>query len=288
MPETYISYNGRCLPLKGFGLPPSNRAFHYGDGVFETMRVQDGALLWHKRHFDRLCRSAAMLQMILPERFDAATMRDQVLELYRMNHLEGGAARVRFSLFRGDGGLYTPVSNKTSYTIESDGIAGPGYRFNDEGLKVDIYPDLGKPLGAISNLKTSSALLFVMASLYKARKNLDDCLILNQQGAVSEATSSNVFLVKGPELSTPGLDQACVDGVMRSVILDLAVRVGMRVREAPLHLVHLKEADELFLTNTVSGIRWVRRFRHTTYGNQVAASLGRELWETVIREKAKG
>lgn len=288
MKEPYISYNGTCIPRKDFGISPANRSFRYGDGVFETIRVEDGTMLWASTHYQRLRRSAAILQMILPGSFGPEAMREQVLELYHKNHPDGGSARVRFSLFRSDGGLYTPTSNLTAHIIESDEVPGQGYSFPAEGLKVDIYPDLGKPLGAMSNLKTSSALMFVMASLYKTRENLDDCLILNHHGAIAEATSSNVFLVRGQELLTPGLDQDCVDGVMRSVIIELAKSNGLEAREAPLILGQVEHADELFLTNTISGISWVRRFRHVTYKNHVAAQLSEVLNETVRKEKAKG
>jgi aminodeoxychorismate lyase len=288
MKKLFISYNGTCIPARDFGIAPSNRSFRYGDGVFETIRVEDGHMLWADRHYQRLRRSAAILQMILPEPFRLETMQEQVLELVQHNHPGGGAVRIRFSLYRNDGGLYTPASNRASYIIESEALPEAGYRFADKGLQVDIFPDLGKPLGTISNLKTSSALMFVMASLYKTRENLDDCLILNHRGAIAEATSSNVFLVRGQELLTPGLDQDCVDGVMRSVILELAASNGLKVRETALALNHLEQADEVFLTNTIQGISWVRRFRHVTYKNGVAAKLSERLHEAIRKGKATG
>jgi branched-chain amino acid aminotransferase len=288
MKQAYISYNGTCIPRKDFGISPANRSFRYGDGVFETIRVEDGTMLWASRHYQRLHRSAAILQMILPGSFGPEAMREQVLELYHKNQPDGGAARVRFSLFRSDGGLYTPLSNLAAYIIESEEVPGPGYPFPAEGLQVDIFPDMGKPPGTLSNLKTSSALMFVMASLYKTRESLNDCLILNHHGAIAEATSSNVFLVRGQELQTPGLDQDCVDGVMRSVIMELAKSNGLEVREAPLALGQVEHADELFLTNTINGLSWVQRFRHVSYKNHVAAQLSAILNETVRKEIAKG
>lgn len=271
--STFISFNGECVPLEGFGLSPANRSFRYGDGLFETIRVVDGRMLWADQHYKRLRRSASILQMILPGHFSLQSMQEHIGELFAKNHPKGGSARIRFSLFRNDGGLYTPVSNKTSFLIESETLPEPSYRLNEEGIKLDIFPDSGKPLGPMSNLKTSSALVFVMAALYKTREDLDDCLILNHNGGIAEATSSNVFLVKDQELTTPGLDQDCVDGVMRSVLLELARESGLHIREAALKQGHLEQADELFLTNTINGIVWVRRFRNKTFGNDMSRHL---------------
>lgn len=273
MKDPFISFNGECVPTAAFGISLANRAFRYGDGVFETIRVEDGRILWADWHYQRLRRSASVLQMLMPAQFGPDAMREYILELYQRNHPGGGAARIRFSLFRNDGGYYTPVSNRSSFTIETESLEYPSYKLNEEGLRIDIFPDFGKPLGPMSGLKTSSALLFVMASLYKTRENLDDCLILNHHGTIAEATSSNVFAVKDGVLITPGLEQDCVDGVMRAVLLDIAGKNGMHVKESPLTLGHIEQADELFITNSVSGIQWVRRFRHVTYRHDTAARL---------------
>jgi aminodeoxychorismate lyase len=284
MKDIFISLNGECIPTESFGISPSNRAFRYGDGVFETIRVVDGKVLWYDRHYQRLRRSASILQMILPVRFGPDLMREHILDLYRKNHPAGGAARVRFSLFRNDGGYYTPISNRSSFIIDSEALPDSSYKLNEEGLRVDIFPEFGKPLGVMSGLKTSSALMFVMASLYKTRENLDDCLILNHHGGIAEATSSNIFMLKDGVLMTPGLDQDCVDGIMRSVLLDIARKNGMDVKESPLMLGHLEQADELFLSNTISGISWVRRFRHVTYKHDTAVRLLEMLHEACRKE----
>jgi branched-chain amino acid aminotransferase len=271
--EPVSCFDGEFIPSEDCLLKPSNRAFRYGDGLFETIRVHEGRVLWADRHWNRLRRGASVLQMILPASLHAAAIQDLVGEICRRNHPEGGAVRVRLSLFRRDGGFYTPATNRASFLIESEKLAGPSYSLNEKGLRIGIFPDFGKAPGPLSNLKSSSALVLVMASLYKTAEQLDDCLVLNHLGHIAEASSSNVFAVKNNLLLTPGLDQACVDGVMRGIVRELAHDQGLAVKEVPLTLAELEQADGLFLTNTIQGIAWVGRFRHRQYSRHVPAAL---------------
>jgi branched-subunit amino acid aminotransferase/4-amino-4-deoxychorismate lyase len=275
--RSYILFDGKHFESHADCLSAANRSFRYGDGLFETIRVCRGKVLWAEPHFQRLARSAATMKFIMPEGFSVKEFTGWILNLYRMNHPKGEPARIRFSMFRKDGGLYTPESNQVSFLIESEKLKETAYGFHERGLDIDIYPDQNKAVNQLSPLKTSSALLYVMAALYKKENGFDDCLLLNQYGNIAEAISSNVFVVCGDKLITPGLDQGCVDGVMRTVLLRLSAGLPITIKEAPLHPSVMMDADEVFLTNTISGITWVRSFRERMYANHFASNLHRLL-----------
>ncbi len=268
-----ISFNGHLMPRDGFGLSPENRSFRYGDGLFETIRVENGKVYWSERHFKRLTKGAELLKLQLPNGYHHELFVSDILEVCRHNHDEETASRVRFSLFRNEGGYYTPKLNTATFLIETNQVQGSGYMLNRRGLLVDVFEDFYKPCHALSNIKTASALIYVMAGLFSKGKKLDDCLLINDERLLAEATSSNLFLVKDQRIITPSLDQACVEGVMRSVIIEIASAEGFQVEERPVEKWELPEADEIFLTNVISGIRWVVGFREKRYYNKTAQKL---------------
>ena len=153
----------------------------------------------------------------------------------------------------------------------------PRYFLNTRGLIMDIFTDLKKSTGYLSNIKTSSSLLYVMAGLFKAQNKLDDVFILNHDGFLCEAGSSNVFVWYQNHLYTPALSEGCVEGVMRSVVIDLAKNNNIGLTEAQIHPDILYEADEVFLTNAGRGIQSVMGFGVRRYFNELSKLLTDEL-----------
>ncbi len=268
--SVFISYNGEFVKRNEFYIPLDNRVFRYGDGVFETIRIENGKVLWAEKHYERLKKSAGVLKMNFPGSFSLKRFLSDIHEVYRKNHPGGEPARARLAMFRREGGYYTPETNDVSFFIETVPLKSSGFSLNKKGLLVDIYPDTKKPLNRLSPLKSSNSLLFVMAGIYCRENDLDDCLIMNENGNIAEASSSNIFLVKGRELQTPSLDQGCVEGVMRSVVLDIASREGIPLAEKRIGVADLLQADELFLSNSIQGINWVLGFRQKRYYHKTA------------------
>jgi branched-subunit amino acid aminotransferase/4-amino-4-deoxychorismate lyase len=277
-----ISFNGTLFQATDRVISPANRAFRYGDGIFETIRVWNGRVLWAPFHYDRLCKGCRMLQIRFPGSLNKESFVQMIVDLYNRNHPDGCDARIRFSLFRADGGFYTPQSNEAMWIIESQRLSGELYTLNDKGLQLGIYPLQRKPVDQLSQIKSSSALLFVMASLYKTSQGLDDCLVLNAKGNIAEATGSNLFIVRDGVLKTPGLDEGCVGGVMRTVIMQLSEKQDIALTEGAVSEKDLLESDEVFLTNTISGIQWVGSFDRKQYGHKWISML-----MTAINEAAK-
>lgn len=275
----YFSDNGALVHPKSFGLSPVNRAFRYGDGVFETIRMEQGHVLWGERHYLRLRKSAVLLQMNWDVQFTLPVFIKALKSLYDTNHPGGEHARLRFALFREDGGYYTPTRDNPRFIIESAALSGERYALNVHGLTLGLYPEQCIIADTFSSLKTSSAMLYVMASLYKKKHGYDDCVIVNQIGHVAEATSSNLFIVKSGQLYTPGVNQGCVEGIMRSVVIELAETGGLQVFESPVTMDDLNSADEVFLTNAIQGLTWVRCFGSRLYGHAMTKRLSGLLQE---------
>lgn len=277
-----LSFNGQLLEPGDLYLSPGNRAFRYGDGVFETIRIELGTILWLEHHFERLTKSARLLYLNPGTDWSQAHFEKDILSLYFQNHPDNGSARVRYSLFRDDGGLYTPMTNTASHLIESDPIDQPFFALNTKGIEIDLYTDIRKAVNLLSPLKGISAVLYVLASIHKRAEGLGDCLILNQSGHIAEATSSNLFMIKNSRIYTPPLNEGCVDGIMRSIILEILKEQGLEPIEKPIAPKELMGADELFLCNTIQGLRWVYRYRDKTFLNGQTATIMRMLNEKAM------
>ena len=268
----YLNYNGRFFSADAAVLPANNMSYRYGDGVFETMKVANGNILFAAYHFERLFSGMEVLKFKVPSLFTVEKIRDEVKALCQKNNCER-LARIRFSVSRGNGGLYD-CDNNFSYLIECWPLEEKV--FNETGLVIDIFPDARKSNDVFSNLKSANYLPYIMAAVWAKENKLNDALILNQHGRICDATIANVFWVKGNKIFTPPLTEGCVAGVMRRRILDLGVGIsdlGLNINESVLTEEILLKADEVFLTNVITGIRWVKQFRVKTYNNQLAGKL---------------
>ncbi len=268
-----LSFNGQIVRRDEYCITPQNRAFRYGDGVFESIRMHRGIILWKDLHFKRLQNAAIKLHLNMLTGWSPESFRGILTELYMANHKNDKAARLRLSLFRNDGGLYTPYTNNASLLIESEPLDHDTFALNAIGLTIGVYDEIAKPFNALSSLKSINAQLYVLACIDKRDKGLGDMLLLNDQGMIAEASSSNVFIVKNGQILTPDLSQACVEGIMRSVVIELAGDIGIQVHETGIALNELEDADEVLLTNAIQGIRWVNQFKQKKYQNKIATRL---------------
>lgn len=264
----YICLNGEFIKSEVPVLSARNRAFLYGDGLFETMHANGTEIQFLHLHYDRLTKGMKILSMEIPAFWNEEYFLKYFKGLLNRNrHFQG--ARIRLTVCRNDGGLYTPEKNSVSFVIESAPLENDKYVINKQGFSVDIYPDIFKPLNILAGLKSVSSLLNVSAGIYKSKNKLDDCILLNEKEKVCESISSNIFLLKKEKLYTPALSQGCLPGVMRQVVIDVLKSNGYKFDDNAIVTIHdLMEADELFLTNAISGIRWVLSFRQKRYYNK--------------------
>ncbi|WP_316785439.1 aminotransferase class IV [Pedobacter frigiditerrae] len=274
--STYILFNDEFFASEQAVIKASNRGFKFGDGLFESMRMCNGKLQFAEQHADRLKAGMKALKMEGHALLDEYFLRQKTAELLKKNKLNGNV-RFRLSIYRDGEGLYTPQSNKVGYLLESIPLEQPQYELNQKGLIIDVYDDLTKQIDKLANFKTSNALLYVMAGLFQKQHRLDEAMILNQNGFLCESTSSNIFVVYQNQIYTPALSEGCVAGVMRSVVLKLAKMHNLPLIEAQINPDILNEAEEVFVTNATSGIRWVMGYGKKRYFNEVAKDLSTKL-----------
>jgi len=219
-------------------------------------------------HMNRLKLGMTVLRMNVPAELNTENIHGFIINLLKHN-IHAPNARVRLTIFRNEGGHYTPETNDISFLLESEELPAP-YELNKKGYWVDIYADIKKPINKLANIKTGNALMFVLAGLSKQSMKLDDCLLVNENGSICEAISSNIFVVKNGTIFTTPLSEGCVAGVMRKQIMHLASENKILTFESPITSYTLMNGDEIFLTNSIQGIRWVGQFKDKFYTNKMS------------------
>ncbi|MEN8118985.1 MAG: aminotransferase class IV [Bacteroidota bacterium] len=282
----YISYNGKIILTEEFKLEFNNRAFQYGDGLFETMHALGSEVQFFYEHMERLISSMKILKMEVPVRFsiDTLGLQKEITKLLTKNRIYKGG-RVRMTVFRQCGGFYSPETNEINYLIRTEHLKQDQYVLNTKGFNIDIFEEIQKPANILSGLKTTSSILYVMAGIFKSDNKLDECLIINEKGNIVEGISSNIFIVKEKNIYTPSLKSGCLDGIMRKKIIDIAKKEKFTVfDDVPIKLSDIMAADELFFTNAITGIRWVLSFKQRRFYNKIAKQLNQKLNETVFSD----
>jgi branched-subunit amino acid aminotransferase/4-amino-4-deoxychorismate lyase len=266
--DKYCILNGHLISIYEPSVSFSNRAFRYGDSLFESIRICNNKLMFLRDHITRLKLGMTVLRMNLPAELNTENINEFINQLVKHN-VHAPHVRIRLTVFRNDGGLYTPETNDISFLIESEELAGP-YELNQKGFWVDIYADIKKSINKLSNIKSGNALMYVMAGISKQSMKLDECLLINENGTIIESISSNIFVVKNGTLYTPPLTEGCVAGVMRKQIMNLATENKILTFESPVTSYTLMNGDEVFLTNSINGIQWVGQFKDKFYTNKMS------------------
>lgn len=270
MSHSNLCLNGHYVDREQLALG-LNRAFKFGDGLFETIRLINGQPQLMKLHIDRLQRGMNFLKLQTDDRY-FERLAEEAEKLIRKNRIfKGGVLRIY--VFRSGLGKYTPDQNEAEYLIETEIISQNEYKLNSVGLRIDIAENARIYPSPFTSIKSLNALPYVMASIEKEERQFDDLILLNESRQLVEATASNLFLIQNEKLLTPPITVGCLNGVMRKRLIDIAPSLGLKVEEVPLHAKDLLQADEVFLTNSISGIRWVGAFQKKRYFHNWAKKL---------------
>lgn len=266
--KSFINLNGAIIPSDDFRIDPDNRGFRYGEGFFETMKAWDGRIFLETFHFERLISSLKILRFKMHVELTHEYVREQVHLLLEKNQHKA-LARVRLMFYGGVGGMYTRVT-AANLLIQSWPLQENKF---DDGLQIDVFSDARKSCDAFSGIKSNNYLCYLMGARFAKENRLDDAIILNAFDRVAETTISNIFIVSAGTIKTPPLTEGCINGVYRRYLLQCFLESGISFLEAPVTLEMLQYADEVFLTNAITGIRWVKRCGEYNYGNDIGAKL---------------
>jgi branched-chain amino acid aminotransferase len=267
----FIIHNGEVV-LNADLLTINNRAFRYGDGLFESFRLINGEIPFLNQHLLRLKRGMKLLSYNPCDCLSEEILLEFISDLCVKNHIEG-SARIRLSVFRKDGGLYAPESNDFDYIIESSPLEHNSYQLDTKGLIIGISKTVRKPINQLSEIKSSNALLMVLAAQEAKKQKWNEALLLNDKGNIAEATSSNLFIVKDKTIFTPPISDGALDGVMRQQIAKIIKDSSYHLRVKSISPSELESADEIFLTNSVKGIIWGVGYGQKRFFNKASREL---------------
>jgi branched-chain amino acid aminotransferase len=251
-----VSHNGLIVPAEQKIFSAGNRMLLFGDGFFETMRVAGGRILFFKEHSARITRAMALLHLEWKNSFGFNNL-EEALQALIAAHGSNGNGKLRVQFYREGEGSYQPQTNQIGFVAQWFVLPDELYALNESGIRAGVYRQSMKSADQFSSFKSGNALVMINASVWMEAAQLQEAIILNSYGRICEATSSNVFIVKGDQVITPSLDEGCVHGVMRNVVITCCRQIGIDVLEKPLSEVELLAADECWLTNAVSGLRWL-------------------------------
>lgn len=253
-----------------------NRAFLYGDAVFETLKVVNGKVLFMEDHYFRLMASMRIIRMQIPMSFTLENLEQLVLDLAEKNS-SSDSCRVRFTVYRNDGGFYLPKDRNVSYLISTTKLESKPYVVKEEPYEVELFKDFYVIKQLLSTIKSTNRLINTVGSIFADENGYQNCLLLNEEKNVVEALNGNLFMITGNRLRTPPLSEGCLNGIMRKQVLALAKKVdGLEVTEEPISPFDLQKADELFITNIIQGVQPITKYRKKEFAIN---------WSKILLEK---
>lgn len=250
-PKVYI--NGTLYPKEEARVSVYDHGLLYGDGVFEGIRSYDGRIFELARHVERLYASARAILLEVPIPPDQ--MARDIEATLRANQIVDGYIRVVVT--RGAGALGLDI-NKTSnpqVIIIADTIQLYPEELYEKGLRLASVTTIRNHPAALNpRIKSLNYLNNILAKIEGARAGCVEALMLNHKGEVAECTGDNIFIVRQGQVLTPPLDAGILEGITRSVVLELSLAAGYPTREAPMTRHDVYTAQECFLTGTAAEI----------------------------------
>ena len=263
-----INYNENYINKSGSDL--LNRGFLYGDSVFESIRIVNNKIIFWEDHYMRLMSSMRIIRIEIPQSYTPDFFKVQITNtISKVNPSFTG--RVRLTIFRDGGGYYAPELSSPSFIINCSVIDSDEFYLKDSEFKVDLFKDYYIQNDLLSNLKTNNKLINVLAGIYANENNLDNCILLNNKKNVTEFLNGNLFIVRENKIITPNLDSGCLKGIMRKKIIEYVKLIPeFSIEETVISPFDLLSANEIWLTNSISGIITVTNYRNKSFSNDVA------------------
>jgi branched-chain amino acid aminotransferase len=267
-----VNFNGNIQENSSI-LIENNRGFLFGDSIFETIKVLNNKVLFLEDHYFRLMASMRICRMEIPMNFTMEYFESQILNLIT-TFSDSNSYRVRFSIYRDSEGFYLPKTRSVQFLVTAFPLNSDLYVFGKEYYEVELYKDFYITKQLLSTLKTNNKMLQITGSIFAEENDYDNCLVLNDEKNVVEALQSNIFMKMGNVVITPPISDGCLNGIMRKQILEILKKIeGIEVKETSISPFDLQKADELFLTNVISGIQPVTKYRKKEYTSEFASEV---------------
>ncbi|HWR73703.1 MAG TPA: branched-chain-amino-acid transaminase [Nitrospirota bacterium] len=261
-----VYLDGRFIPAEQAMVSVFDHGFLYGDGIYETMRAYGGRIFLLDKHLSRLKRSAEAIGLHLPLTLEA--IGDALLESLTVNKLHDAYVRIQVSRGPGEIGLDPALCPAPTMVIVSKPFHDyPAEQF-EKGVSVAIVQTRrNHPLALNPAIKSTNFLNNVLAKIESLKSGAYEGIMLNWEGFIAEGTISNIFLVRKGILATPHVDSGILEGVTRGLVLYLARKQRIQIKESLFRPKDLYEADECFLTNTTLEVMPVTTVDGRTIGD---------------------
>lgn len=264
MLHRFILHNDRVQEASSQTLSPGQVGLLSGWGVFSTLRVAEGVLFAFERHWARIQRDAALLHVPLIE--GPEVLRARLLELVEANRAYNSTLRV--AIVRNGGGMWAgPSTGRASDLIALTADTKDW----GHGVKLGVQPEARHAACEFAGTKILSWAMNLTWLENAQQRGLDEVILLNERGEVSECTSANIFIANGNQAWTPPLNSGCLPGVTREVLLEEIRVPGIQVGEKPLLPADLQAADEVFITSTTRDLLPVVEIEGAKVGRTLAA-----------------
>lgn len=241
MQET-VFLNGRFLATEEARLSALTPGFLLGLGLFESMRSCNARIVYLDEHLGRIKGSAKLIGIGFP--FSSSKLKEIIKKTVQINGFKDTYVRLTLGKAQKGTDILVIAKKYQSYPRQK---YKKGFRAVVSSLKQGNH-------SLLARLKTTSRLLYQLSLEEAKNKGFDEAIILNNRGCITEATRSNLFLVKDNELFTPSLSCGCLDGITRRIIFNLAKKSNLKIYEGNFTLEDLCAADEAFLTNSLMGV----------------------------------
>ncbi|SER75682.1 branched-chain-amino-acid transaminase [Salipaludibacillus aurantiacus] len=249
MSSQWIFLGGKFVKKEEAVVSVYDHGFLYGDGVFEGIRVYSGNVFKLDEHLQRLFESAQSIMLSIP--YEKEELEQIIVDTVRKNKLDSAYIRVVISRGRGNLGLDPSSCSEPQVIVIAEALALFPKELYQRGLRVgSVASRRNRPDVLSPQVKSLNYLNNILVKLEANQAGVDEALMLNDQGYVTEGSADNIFLVKNNTIYTPPVYLGALEGITRNVIIDLAEKHGYEMKETPFTRHDVYVADEVFLTGT--------------------------------------
>lgn len=263
-----IYLNNKIVSASDARVSVFDHGFLYGDGIYETMRVYDGVVFMLEEHIKRLHRSASLIELKIPQK--PKEIKSAIHKTLEANSLKNAYVRLTISRGYGPAGLDPALCKKPTFVIMANAFTNYPEAYYKKGIKL-IVSNVRRNLKEAINpqIKSLNFLNNILAKIEAKKKKAYEALMLNSEGYLTEGTICNVFFVLNKKnkqvLCTPSVDCGILDGITRSIVLDLALKNRIKIKEGKFRKEAVYNASEVFITNTTMELMPVCRVDGVKY-----------------------
>ncbi|NKI32055.1 aminotransferase class IV [Croceivirga thetidis] len=268
-----VNFDGRLIQGSSDFLNHQNRAFKFGDAIFERLRLISGKLVFWEDHYFRLISSMRILRMKIPMEFTMEFFEQEISRLTTENSAEANF-EVHLFIFRKNSEGLSQGQNLVSYLIELKPLAETFYQIKSKPFELELFKDYYIAPGLLSSLSSSNNLVLTVAEIFSKENDYDACFLLNSNKSVIGTTKGNIFLVKENLVKTPQVSEGVKNTVIRKNVAGIFEKWDdYEFQQEPVSPFELQKADELFVVDDILGIIPVSKYRKKEYSNEVAKKL---------------